>query len=110
VSIRQNDNIKATPTERRRESVVNFEKLRKHVLNTNKLNPGGNIHYHLMNLATQFGLTKAHLEEVLLEMKNSGLIDVSFDNGFGVVTLKARGAEVFPKSQLALESILEVRL
>ena len=73
---------------------MNYEKLRRHILNTSIAHPGGAIHYHLQNLATLNGLTKAHVEEVLLEMQELRLIRVSFDNGFAAVTMTARGSEL----------------
>ncbi len=71
---------------------MKYENLRKHILTTSRINAGGSVHHHLWNLATKFGLQKAHVEQILLEMKGEGLIDVAFDNVFAVVTVTMRGA------------------
>jgi hypothetical protein len=82
---------------------MKYENLRQHILTTSRCNPGGRVDYHLSNLAAQFGLPRLHVEQILIDMKDERLINVSFDNGFGVVTLTARGGmllELLPKKPI----------
>jgi DNA-binding GntR family transcriptional regulator len=71
-----------------------FEELRRHILFSQKSDPGGSIYHQPIQLAVRFGLPERLVKEVFRDMKDEGLITLTANGASLVVTLTARGAEL----------------
>jgi DNA-binding MarR family transcriptional regulator len=71
-----------------------FEKLRRHILNNQKSNPSGSVHYLPITLANELGLEEDHVKQVLNDMEHEGLITQTASGNYIMVKVTAPGAEL----------------